>query len=68
VGVLKKYWHGGLEEEAGRSPFSGNGLEGVLTEQKSVAAPTEGPWGWERWKYDELQSANNTGKLQGYIT
>ena len=47
MGVLKKYWHGGLEEEAGRSPFAGNGLEGALTEQKSVAAPTEGPWGWE---------------------
>lgn len=67
VGILKNCWHGGLEEEAGRSPFSGNGLEGALTEQKSVAAPTERPWGWERWKCDELQSVN-TDKLQGYIT
>ena len=56
----------GLWGEAERSMCAGNGLEHALTEQKSVASPADRPSGWERWKSDGLQSADNMGKLQGY--
>lgn len=45
MGILKNCWHGGLEEEAGRSPFSGNGLEGALTEQNQWQLQQRGSGG-----------------------